>query len=225
MQREKSKKVLVVGTFRSGTNLLKFMLEENFYAEVVFSEWFWKHSVPPTSVLCPIPDSVPIVVVTKAPIPLNASLYNFWKIRRPELDCGSSISDFIRKRFLVYDNTGGLIKPKYAFPSPTDYWNQYHFSWLNWAEVNDRLFFLQLEKLRLDTSLELEAIAKKLKLRRRTDRQIVLPNTPAIPSRDGERSHLGQLDQAFREHLTDDDVTFITNRVYQDVAHKLGYNI
>jgi hypothetical protein len=225
MQQMTSSKILIVGTFRSGTNLLKFVLEQHFHTDVLFSEWFWKHGVPPTSVMYPTPISVPIVVVTKDPIAFNASAYNFWKTRRPELDCGRSISEFVRRRFIVYDNTGGLIKPKYAFPCPTDYWNQYHFSWLNWAEVSERLFFVQLEKLRSDPNREVEALASKLDLQRRDGGQIELPNTPVIPSQDGQRALLGQLAHDMREHLTDDDVAFIDSKVYQDVAQQLGYNV
>ena len=74
---KKLQTVLVVGTFRSGTNLMKHMLETHFRAKVVFSEWFWKHGLPPTSIKCPIPDDVPIVVMTKDPVSLNESLYDF----------------------------------------------------------------------------------------------------------------------------------------------------
>ena len=75
---EGPRKVLVVGTFRSGTNAMKACLEEYFDVEVTFNEWFWKHGVPPTGIRCPIPRDVPIIVMSKSPCDFQESLYPFW---------------------------------------------------------------------------------------------------------------------------------------------------
>jgi hypothetical protein len=171
-----------------------------------------------------VPDDVPIVVMTKEPVSLNESLYNFWKKRRPELDLGQDISEFIRRRLFVYDNTGGLVRPKYVFPTPTDYWNQYHFSWTNWEEVRPRLFFMQLEKLKFSPDREVGALARKLDLSRKKDAKIALPREAVGPSQDSRASRLKALEQADRERLAEADIMFIKSRIYTDVAQVLGYD-
>ena len=103
----------MVGTFRSGTNLTKHCLKTHFQVDPVFSEWFWKHGLPPTLIKVPIPPTVPIIVLSRDPIELNVALYRFWQARRPELYLGENISQFVRRRFITYDNTGGNVCPQY----------------------------------------------------------------------------------------------------------------
>src|SRR5690606_41420641 len=120
---EEKPEVLVVGTFRSGTNLTKHLLEKHFKAKVVFSKWFWKHGVPPTSIKTPIPPNVKVIVCSKHPVSLNKSLYSFWKKTRPSRLNSMSLSDFVRNEFVVFDNSR-KGNPEYYFSSPTDYWNR-----------------------------------------------------------------------------------------------------
>ena len=183
---KKRDSVLVVGTFRSGTNLMKWMLESHYGTEVHFSRWFGKHGLPPTSILRPIPDDVPIVVMTKDPVKLNASLYSFWQKRRPELSVGDNFEDFITQPLVVYDNTDGQLRPQYRFATPTDYWNQYHFSWTHWREVSARLNFVKLEDLLADPVLVMDSLEARLDLAAPLTRERLLPDQPVLPSSDGK---------------------------------------
>ncbi len=212
-----SRKVLVVGTFRSGTNIAQHCFETFFHATPVFNEWFWKHGVPPSGIQVQVPSYVPIVVMSRDPVSFNLSLYKFWLARRPELDAGKNISDFIRRRLFVYDNTDGLIRPKYSFSSPTEYWNQFYFSWLNWKQVEDQRIFLRLEDLMADPATELNALADRFGLRKRRNATIALSEKrlgPNIPLSIREQD----------DRLSDEDVTWIRHRVDQDTAKSLGYN-
>ncbi len=220
---KRTPKVMVAGTFRSGTNLLKHLFSENYRTDVVFSRWFWKHGLPPTQIKKPIPDRVPIVVITKNPIALNISLYRFWQIRRPELSVGRSISEFVRKPLIVYDNSNKCRDPQYIFTTPTDYWNQFHHAWIYWKDVDDRRLFVSYEDLVRDPDAVMRSIAARIGLERKSDSAISLPEKPVGPTRDGSPTSLGELRDNPTELLTEADVRTIKDLVNEDVERRLGY--
>lgn len=218
--------VMIAGPFRSGTNLMKFYLTKHSSADVVFSKWFWKHGVPPTTDPLAVPSGVPIGIMARDPVQMNISLYKFWKKRRPELDIGNSISDFIRMPLITYDISGGRDRPHYIFPSPTEYWNQYYYSWINWKQIDTRRKFIRIEELHespdeVVTSFlnfaELKVLAKP----------IVPPDFYLSTSSDGEQvtAAKGGLVEGTRElvSLSPEDRDEIVNKVNTKVAAQLGY--
>ncbi|MGY6695791.1 MAG: hypothetical protein ACXIUW_07150 [Roseinatronobacter sp.] len=224
--------IMVVGTFRSGTNLMKHVLETYFHARVVFSEWFWKHGVPPTALKTPVPRHVPIITVTKDPVALNESLYAFWRKRRPELDIGRNLSEFVQRPFIVYDNTGGLNNPQYLFATPTDYWNQYHFSWTHWAEIAPRHDLVRIEAFQADPAGVLAPIVARIGLRARDAGPISLPRAPVRSSQDIGNTRLDHPRPQSsatpahddRERLSPEDKAVIRRLVNREIAHRLGYS-
>jgi hypothetical protein len=220
------KLVIVNGTFRSGTNLLKMMLQDYYNVSVVFSKWWWKHGLPPTHVVgrAPLLPPAPIVVVAKHPTRLNPSLYRFWQRRRPELDRGETLSEFIRREFIVYDQSREVLSPKYVFPTPTDYWNQYHYAYLNWKGVADRICFLQYERLVQAPQEALEGVADAIRLTRRNATRIALPERRLATSSDRNRAAALE-NEAFTTapELAPDDARFVTRRMRADLAARLGY--
>ena len=209
--------VLVVGTFRSGTNVTKHSLEHAYKTEVVYNRWFWKHGVPPTGLPRPIPDHVPVLVMSKDPIDFNRSLYRFWKARRPELDTGNSLSEFIRRELIVYDNTRGLHHPKYRFHSPTDYWNHFYFSWLNWQQIENQRIFVRCEALMADPKATLISVAERYDLERRPGTEIQIPERRVGPEVKPEFRNLDT-------HLSEEDVSFVKANVDKGIARALGYD-
>ena len=186
------RKVLVVGTFRSGTNAMKACLEKYFDVEVTFNEWFWKHGVPPTGIQCTVPVTVPIVVMVKSPYSFHESLYPFWLHRRPNLDAGQNVSEFARKELVVFDVSGGnLGRPKYWYSCPADYWSHFYYAWLSWSEVKHRCVFVRYEDLSLATEVEILKLAVAFKLERKNFAPISLPAErvgPEVPTdRKGEK--------------------------------------
>lgn len=183
------RKILVVGTFRSGTNAMKACLESYFDVEVTFNEWFWKHGVPPTGIQCPVPADVPIIVMVKSPYAFHESLYPFWQHRRPNLDSGENVSAFARKELIVFDVSGGnLGRPKYWYRCPTEYWNQFYFSWLSWTEVGSRCQFVKYEDFETATEREITAIAQRFGLKRKNTDAISLPRDRVGPHVPTERT-------------------------------------
>lgn len=206
------RKVLVVGTFRSGTNAMQACLEKYFNVEVTFNEWFWKHGVPPTGIQCPVPPDVPIIVMVKSPFAFHESLFPFWQHRRPNLDSGNDVSAFARKELAVFDVSGGnLGRPKYWYRCPTDYWNQFYYAWLSWTEVKHRCLFVKYEDVASTTEAEILKIARQFGLERKNAEPISLPRDrvgPEVPTdRSGERYKLSpEARHWIRERLNDNVV-------------------
>lgn len=214
-----SKKVLVVGTFRSGTNAMKACLEAYYDVDVTFNEWFWKHGLPPTGIQNPVPPDVPIVVMVKSPFAFHESLYPFWQHRRPNLDSGPDVSSFARKELLVFDVSGGdLSQPKYWYRWPVEYWNQFYLSWLSWTDVRMRCQFVRYESLESDTEREILGLAERFHLRRRKPGPISLPSERVGPHVPTERR--GQ-----RFILTDDARQWIRERVNSRVSETFQYEL
>lgn len=220
------KLVIVNGTFRSGTNLLKMLLQEHYHVRVVFSKWWWKHGLPPTRIVGrePFIPPAPIVVISKHPRLLNPSMYHFWKRRRPELDAGATLSDFIRRDLIVYDKSREMLSPKYVFSTPTEYWNQYHYAYLNWRAVADRIRFLQYEDLLRAPDEALESVADAFQLRRRRNDRVTLPERRLGTSSDRNREP-GLEGEPFTSEaqLSEADALFVYQRMRADVATGLGY--
>lgn len=220
------KLVNVVGVFRSGTNLLKTVLEEHFKVKVVFSKWSWKHGLPTTRYIGRehFSPPVPVIVISKDPIALNESLYNFWQRRRPELNVGKNISEFIQREFIVYDSSSGSRAPHYIFNTPTDYWNQFHYAYANWPDIQDRLTFLRYEDLVSDTDATLSRLAETAQLRRRLPGPISLPKRAIMPSKDFRGSSMGEIFVRKETILLEDDIRFIRERMHPAVTKRLGYS-
>ena len=187
------KKILLVGTFRSGTNAMRACLENHYDVEVTFNEWFWKHGPPPTGIQHSIPLDVAIIVMSKSPEAFHESLYPFWLYRRPNLDAGPSVSEFARRELIVYDVSGGHHeRQKYWYRYPIDYWNQFYFSWLSWLEVKSRCRFVRCEDLERSTDATVRAVGECFGLTQRSsEMSIALPAKrvgPHVPtSRKGDQ--------------------------------------
>ena len=173
--------------------------------------------MPPTCLKQPIPVGVPVVVMSKDPVALNASLYRFWQARRPELEIGATLSEFIRRRFIVYDNCRNNIDPKYYFLTPTEYWNQFYFSWLNWDEIAPCRAFLRIEDMMTDPEPSLGKVATQFGLKRRGADPVTLPQQRIGPTPSAEI-------RARDYNFSDEDIVFIRASVDPAVAAALGYD-
>lgn len=216
----------VVGVFRSGTNLMKAMLEENFHTKVVFSKWHWKHSILPMR-----PDQqmiftppVPMVVVYKRPDAFNVSLYQYWKKTRAYLmPKNQTLSEFVRAELIVHDDTFQSRAPHYLFQTPTDYWNQFHYPYLNWQENQSNIHFVFYDDLIGNPHQTLLALQKSLRIRRKTTGVMQLPRQQVTPSSDSEKSGFGASVQkgAPLVTLSARDEAFIQNRIHPAVNFAL----
>jgi len=207
---------MVAGTFRSGTNLVSHLLSSHYQVAPVFNEWFWKHGLPPTSIKSPLPRNVPVILMSKNPFDHNISLYRFWQSKRPELCTGETFSEFIRKKFIVYDNSRNNLDPKYIFQNPTQYWNQYYFSWLNWSEVAGKIAYAKCEDVTRKPEESLSSIESKLRLKRINSMDVELPAVSVGPTPSKKI-------QQQRIVLAPEDRDFIQSEIDTKIMTDLGY--
>jgi hypothetical protein len=221
--------VMVVGAFRSGTNLMKHLLEENFDVRCSFNAWGWKHALAPTMVSPSTPGHLfptqPLIVIVKEPVQQNVSLFHHWTRTRSGLVGGRTFADFIRSEFLVHDNSYGGRGPKYLFPTPTDYWNQFYFSYLFWDDIAPRRQLVRLDALERDPRGVLERLEASLALIRRPGFDPAIPAAPLVPTADGRRAVMDPTRRRRDElEMSAEDRAFILSRVSPIVSDRLAGN-
>jgi hypothetical protein len=221
--------VVVVGAFRSGTNLMKHLLEENFDVRCSFNAWGWKHALAPTLVPRSTPEHLfptqPLIVMVKEPVPQNVSLFHHWTRTRPGLIGGRTFAEFIRSEFLVHDNSYGGRGPKYLFPTPTDYWNQFYFSYLFWDDIAPRRRLVRLEALERDPRGVLGHLESSLSLIRRPEFDPLIPAARLMPTADGRRAEMNpSLPQRDVLEVSAEDRAFIHSRVSPIVCTSVYQN-
>jgi hypothetical protein len=169
------KNLMVVGTFRSGTNVMLETLKRNYFSAPAFNQYFWKHCLPPHCEEEQIKIDVGIICMIRNPIDWNRSIYKFWHVRRKELLPPLELSKFIKEPLIVYDNSKGLTGIRYHFNSPTDYWNKYYFAWAFWEKIREQLVFVRLEDFEMQTESVLKIIEEKFCLQRKPSWLASLP--------------------------------------------------
>lgn len=216
--------VLVIGAFRSGTNLMKLLLETGYHVRCVFNQLGWKHALAPTLVARASHShpELPMVVMVKEPVQHNVSLYRHWRRTRPGLVGQRSFSEFIRSELVVHDRCFGGRAPKYLFATPTDYWNQYYFSYIFWDDVAPSTVLVRLDQLQRHPEQVLAGLEAKFSLRRRVDGCIRIPDGTVAPSADDSPSRVNPADpdqESFE--VPEADRTFIESRVARVVFERI----
>lgn len=154
-----------MGTPRSGTNLVKYLLERYLKTPVVFDQGFWKHGIFPA--LMNGRDmhygELPIVVVSKDPVTQLLSWYR--QARNDTLfKPNGCLSSFLRKPFEVRQDFTEPGKMEYRFRSPADYWNQFYFAMDALRRAGGPVHFLCYEELVSSPALSLDTISRFLGL-------------------------------------------------------------
>jgi hypothetical protein len=230
--------VKVVGTFRSGTNLLKYLLESTFFVHVVFSEHGWKHAPAPISfhkdrlIECPFS----IIVMAKNPFHSFVSWGDYWLLRRSRFNPSSEISTFIREPLLVCDLTKPR-SPSLKFRNAVDYWNQFYWSYLSICEPANPILCRRYEDLVSDPEEFLSDLAERLRLERLLGRgTVTLPklrlatmNDGHIEYRDPQQLFRGHFDteyiegKQFLSSYSHADVDWINKELDRSVVSAIGY--
>ena len=135
--------VRVIGPPRSGTNLIKYLIETHTDLSCRFNHGWWKHAIIPPLMEQndAILDTTPTIILFRDPVMQMASFYKSSRQGRTVLSGGKDLQSFLRSSIEMSAN-GDY---KYLYSSPVDYWNQFYYSALNW-KMNNR-FFVDLDKL------------------------------------------------------------------------------
>jgi hypothetical protein len=162
--------VRVIGAPRSGTNLVKYLMEANTDFRCVFNLGWWKHAVVPPlfDYHEPQADNTPTVIMFRHPVSQILSFFRFSEKGRSAIYGAGSLAEFIRSP--VFMDPPGVFS--YRFATPVAYWEQYYYAALRWQRPGK--FFLSLEAIKARPMVLLDLL-------RTLDPHCGLPETVSLP--------------------------------------------
>src|ERR1700722_3695001 len=139
MQQPDTPNIRVIGPPRSGTNLIKYLIEKHTDLSCWFNYGWWKHAIIPPLMQhdSTVADATPTIIPFRDPVTQMASFYKAARQGRTVLSGGKDLQSFLRSSIEMSTNEDY----KYLYSSPVDYWTQFYFSALNW-KMNNRFFFV-----------------------------------------------------------------------------------
>lgn len=227
----------IFGTFRSGTNLVRALLQTNFSVVVHNNTHAYKHLPIPAdfadSVFKPFP--LPVVGVVKDPLAFLDSLFRYCeKNNFRNVDGARDFDSFIRSRILIFD--GGFKDfPRYRFCNPVQYWNSLNLNLLSIPK--ERCSVVRYEDVLQDMPGQIEKIADKFGLERKSEDFWLPPGTTknlgdqTIEDPDeyitGEPfkrlSHY--LDRQYLNRFDRGQLEFVLSELDMDVVESLSYTM
>lgn len=155
--------IRVMGTPRSGTNLVKYLVERYLGMPVVFDQGFWKHGVFPA--LMNGRDmqygELPIVAISKDPV---TQLLSWYRLARNNglFRQKKTFRSFLEEPFEIRQDFTAPRRMEYRFRNPCDYWNQFYFAMNALRRAGAPVHFVCYEQLVLDPTLSLNAVSRFL---------------------------------------------------------------
>ncbi len=155
---EKVSDIRVIGVPRSGTNLVKYLVESYTEIRCHFHFGWWKHSVipPPMQGTTIVEDTTPTIIVFRDPLIQLASFFKFTLSGGWAIQGEGEFPSFISQPITLNANTS----ISYRFSSPIDYWRQFYFATLNWQHENK--WFVELEELQASPDTLMPILRKLL---------------------------------------------------------------
>jgi hypothetical protein len=192
--------VYIRGLPRSGTNLLEYILKENFNVYVQSAS---KHGI------IPIPDNkeLRLAYITKHPVDWLVSIYAYGWGNENLFISESEWPDFVDQPIVMLTGPRGMW-----FPSPVHVWNCYIHHYNTWRNA----IHIQLERFKLDTLVKLQ---KAWSLEARRSPLILTPysmNTNATPT--GQRYRKRR-----RDGVTSEIANKIMKQVNMELFERMGY--
>jgi len=144
------RKIRVIGVPRSGTNLVKYLIEINTDVRCFFNLGWWKHAIiPPLMYKQKIMiTKIPTIIMFREPVRQIASFYNFASKGRSAMSSACDFRTFIASAIKMTPDKGAI---EYCYSTPIDYWNQFYYAAINWNSGNK--VFIDLEELQQDPRL------------------------------------------------------------------------
>ena len=223
------------GTFRSGSNLVRTLLQSNFDVIVHNNTYAYKHLTIPANyqVSAYQPFPLNIVGTVKDPFAFLDSAFRYCqKNNYLNIDGGQTFDQFIRQKFVIFD--GGFKDfPRYRFANPVQYWNALNSNLLSIPD--DRIFIVRYESLLKDMEARIIDLAQHFGLKR-TSKEFLQPANVTKNLGDQSFESLSDymtetvferekyyLDREYMQLFTDAQQDFIFSELDIDVLQALSY--
>lgn len=175
----------IYGIFRSGTNLLRVLVEQNLDARCSVTAGGHKHLFTPQNWTRNgyVPQDCDLLVCIKDPYAAMLSLFRYAEtVRFRHFGCARNWDEFLWTRFIV--SVDREPKPlSFRFRDPIDYWNAHYYHMMTVRERPP--FFVKYEDMLSDPQTVLDAIAARYGVAPVSGVRAVLPGTRV--KRMGER--------------------------------------
>ncbi len=216
--------IIVNGVFRSGTNLLKHLFQENSDLTVRFNKYWWKHLPPPyTAATREALAQARFFIAIRNPVSWSNSIYNFFLQKRSELYPASLLySDFIDLKAVIFDSSrGNMASPRYVYRNIFEYYNNFYLTWLS-LESELNVQFVNIDQLKQEPGI----FARLVPETRMANRSILLPEMPVLPSSDERRTELGK---SLSDNKSPDFVAFdksvVVSKVAPEIIQRFSYHL
>lgn len=161
--------VAVMGAFRTGTNYVRFLLEQNFECRILYDAYGWKHGGVPvfTRYSGLAHPAVPVVYVVKHPAAFITSLYDYFRDKNRNMAAPADWEAFLREPLVIFDS-----KPEESaqmrFANPAQYWNFIYWNLSTLPAQRFRSAGLRYESVLENPQGEIGRVADGLGLRRKS---------------------------------------------------------
>ncbi len=158
-----------MGAFRTGTNYIRFLLEQNFDCRILYDAYGWKHGGVPvftrySGLAYP---SLPVVYVVKHPASFISSLYDYFSDKHRNIAAPTEWQAFLREPLVIFDSKAEE-SAQMRFSNPMQYWN---FIYWNLSTLPPDRFSstgLRYESALENPQGEIGKVAQRLRLRRKS---------------------------------------------------------
>lgn len=126
----------IYGLFRSGTNLLRHLVEEHLDARCDINEGGHKHLFTPQNWTAHgyVPQPVDMLVCVKDPYAAMESLFRYAQsVKFRHFRCAQEWEEFLHSRFVVAIDRQPQ-PPAFRFRDPVDYWNAVYYHMVSVAD-------------------------------------------------------------------------------------------
>ncbi|MBT0958081.1 hypothetical protein IV417_11850 [Alphaproteobacteria bacterium KMM 3653] len=161
-------RIAVVGAFRSGTNYVQYLLEQNYRCRVTPDAHGWKHLPVPVRRRAAnrwIDGRVPLIGVIRSPLGFLTSLYRYRVEIGRNIDAPTEWEAFLFSRFAIHhrhpQRTACL-----SFANPLEYWNSLYINLLTLPQPAFRSRIVVYDAITADPQAEIEKLADWAGLRR-----------------------------------------------------------
>jgi hypothetical protein len=168
--RIRMQELRVIGVPRSGTNLVKYLIENNTDVRCFFNLGWWKHAVIPTFMVQEQirKTETPTLIMFREPLRQVASFYNFARKGRTAISGAEQFRAFISSPIRMTPDINSI---EYHFCTPIEYWTQFYYAATRWT--SDNKFFIDLDDLQKDPRI-LAAVLSEIF----SDTQSINPRLP-----------------------------------------------
>lgn len=224
----------IYGLFRSGTNLLKLLVEQNMEATCNVNVGGHKHLYTPIK-FGPSgyePPEEKILVCVKDPYANMHSLFKYGQlVNFRHFECDKDWNAFLRSRFTLTIDSQPK-HPGFLFRTPVDYWNSHYFHMLSLPE--DRAMILRYEDVLANPGDVLRRVASRFPAAKLNNEKIALPmrqlrrmgeelKTQPLTNRPFDTRWYSE--RRYMQEFSKDNLNAMRDALDADVVNRLSYSV